>query len=420
MTYPTIHESLEFKAEGISSGSISTAFDEFMRDFQEFKAANDERLEQIERRMSADVITADKLDRLNHALDEQKRTLDVLALKAVRPVRGGTDNTWAAPNERKTAFESYMRRGETNALRGLEEKAWSAGSPTDGGLTIPIEVENTITSALRQVSPIRAIAANRQVSGTLYKKPFASSGASVGWVGEISARPETGAPVLAELTFPTMELYAMPAATQTLLDDSSTNIEEWLAGEVRQAFAEQENVAFVSGDGVNKPQGFLSYPKAANSGWTWGKIGYFLSGAAGAFPASNAADVLIDLAYSLKTPYRVNGHWAMNRATQAEIRKLKDGEGNYLWRPGQQAGADASLMGFPIAEIEEMPSIAANAFALAFGDFSRGYLVVDRIGVSVLRDPYSAKPYVLFYTTKRVGGGVQDFDAIKLLKFSAS
>jgi HK97 family phage major capsid protein len=419
MTHTTIHESLEFKAEGVSSGSISAAFNEFMRDFQAFKDTNDERLEQIERCMSADVITAGKLDRLNHALDEQKRVLDALTLKAARPARGGAD-TWAAPNERKTAFESYMRRGETSALRGFEEKAWSAGSPADGGLTIPVEVENTITTALRQVSPIRAIAANRQVSGTIYKKPFAASGPSVGWVGETSERPETGAPVLAELTFPTMELYAMPAATQTLLDDSSTNIEEWLAGEVRLAFAEQENVAFVSGDGVNKPQGFLSYPKVANSAWTWGKIGYFVSGAAGAFPSSNSADVLIDLAYSLKTPYRVNGRWALNRATQAAVRKLKDGDGNYLWRPGQQAGDDASLMGFPIVEIEEMPSLSSDSFALAFGDFLRGYLVVDRIGVSVLRDPYSAKPYVLFYTTKRVGGGVQDFDAIKLLKFSAS
>jgi HK97 family phage major capsid protein len=419
MTHNTVHESLEFKAEGVSSGSISAAFNEFMRDFQAFKDTNDERLEQIERCMSADVVTADKLDRLNHVLDEQKRVLDALTLKAARPARGGAD-AWTEPSERKAAFESYMRRGEASALRGFEEKAWSAGSPTDGGLTIPTEVENTITTALRQVSPIRAIAANRQVSGTIYKKPFASSGPSVGWVGEISERPETGAPVLAELTFPTMELYAMPAATQTLLDDSSTNIEEWLAGEVRQAFAEQENVAFVLGDGVNKPQGFLSYPKVANSLWTWGKIGYFASGAAGAFPASNSADVLIDLAYSLKTPYRVNGHWAMNRATQAEVRKLKDGDGNYLWRPGQQAGDDASLMGFPIAEIEEMPGMALDSFALAFGDFSRGYLVVDRVGVSVLRDPYSAKPYVLFYTTKRVGGGVQDFDAIKLLKFSVS
>lgn len=419
MTHSPIQESLEFKAEGVSSSSINAAFEEFLQDFQAFRDANDERLEQIELRMSADVITCEKLERINQALDEQKRVLDALTLKASRPALGGADAR-AEPAERKAAFESYMRWGDASALRGLEEKGWSAGSPADGGLTVPIEVENTITTALRQVSPIRAIAASRQVSGTVYKKPFATSGAAVGWVGETSARPETGAPTLAELAFPTMELYAMPAATQALLEDSSTNIEEWLAGEVRLAFAEQENAAFVSGDGVNKPQGFLSYPKAVNPAWTWGRIGYFHTGAAGAFAAGNAADILIDLAYSLKTPYRANGRWAFNRSTQAAIRKLKDGEGNYLWRPGQQAGDDATLMGFPIAEIEEMPGIAPDAFALAFGDFSRGYLVVDRTGVSVLRDLYTAKPYVLFYTTKRVGGGVQDFDAIKLLKFSAS
>jgi HK97 family phage major capsid protein len=418
MPHDTSYDALEFKAEGVSPTSMATAFDEFMRDFQAFKDANDERLEQIERRMSADAVTSDKLERINQALTAQKTALDEIVLKGARPPRSGSEHRTGA-KERKIAFENYMRRGETVALRNLEEKAWSASSPTDGGLTIPEEVEGAITAALRQVSPIRAISANRQVSGTVYKKPFATSGAAVGWVGETADRPETSTPTLTELIFPTMELYAMPAATQTLLDDSSTNIEEWLANEVRMAFAEQENAAFVDGDGANKPKGFLNYPKIVNSSWEWGKIGYLHSGADGAFPSSNAADVLIDLAYALKTPYRANAHWAMNRGTQAEVRKLKDGDGNYLWRPGQQAGDDATLMGFPIAEIEETPSIAPDAFALAFGDFSRGYLVIDRVGVSVLRDPYSAKPYVLFYTTKRVGGGVQDFEAIKLLKFSA-
>jgi HK97 family phage major capsid protein len=419
MSHNTSLDALEFKAEGVCPTPAAFAFDEFLRDFQAFKDANDERLAQIERSSSADVITSEKLERINQSLTTQKRILDEFVLKSSRPSRSSSE-TWTNTHECKAAFESYIRRGETSALRNLEEKTWSASSPADGGLTIPVEVENIITSALRQISPIRAISANHQISGTVYKKPFATSGAAVGWVGETANRPETATPVLSELIFPTMELYAMPAATQTVLDDSSTNIEEWLANEVRAAFAEQENAAFVSGDGINKPKGFLSYPKVQNSSWSWGKTGYFNSGAAGAFASNNAADTLIDLAYSLKTSYRVNARWAMNRATQAEVRKLKDGDGNYLWRPGQQAGDDATLMGFSIAEIEEMPSIAPDAYALAFGDFSRGYLVVDRIGVSVLRDPYSAKPYVLFYTTKRVGGGVQDFEAIKLLKFSAS
>jgi HK97 family phage major capsid protein len=185
-------------------------------------------------------------------------------------------------------------------------------------------------------------------------------------------------------------------------------------------FAVQEGAAFVSGDGNNKPKGFLSYTNIANASWVWGDIGYIATGAAGAFPASNPSDVLVDLIYALKAGYRQNGTFVMNRKTQAAIRKFKDAQGNYLWAPPTQVNGRATLMTFPITEAEDMPDIAANSFSIAFGDFRRGYLVVDRQGVRVLRDPFTAKPYVLFYTTKRVGGGVQDFDAIKLMKFAAS
>jgi HK97 family phage major capsid protein len=217
-----------------------------------------------------------------------------------------------------------------------------------------------------------------------------------------------------------MELYAMPAASATLLDDTAVNIDEWIAGEVEQAFATQEGTAFVSGDGSGKPTGFLNYTKVAEASWAWTKIGYVVTGVSGDFAEDDPADNLIDLVYTLKSGYRQNATWVLNRKTQAAVRKLKDGDGNYVWQPAAVAGGAASLMGFPVAESEDMPSIEANAYAIAFGDFRHGYLIVDRIGVRVLRDPYSAKPYVLFYTTKRVGGGVQDFDAIKLLKFGTS
>ena len=182
---------------------------------------------------------------------------------------------------------------------------------------------------------------------------------------------------------------------------------------------EQEGEAFVTGDGINKPKGFLSYTTVANASWTWGNLGLLASGAAGAFPATDPGDKLIDLVYSVKSGYRANGHFVMNRSTQSVIRKFKDADGSYLWQPSTQAGAPSTLHGYPIAESEDMPDIAANSLSLAFGDFARGYLIVDRVGIRVLRDPYSSKPYVLFYTTKRVGGGMQDFDAIKLMKFGA-
>ena len=185
-------------------------------------------------------------------------------------------------------------------------------------------------------------------------------------------------------------------------------------------FAAQEGTAFVSGDGTNKPKGFLSYTTVAESSWAWTKIGYVATGTAGAFDAEEPVDAIIDLIYALKAGYRQNGHFVMNRKTQAAVRKLKDSDGQYLWSPPTQQDGRATLLTYPLVEAEDMPDIAANAYAVAFGDFRRGYLVVDRQGVHVLRDPFSAKPYILFYTTKRVGGGVQDFDAIKLLKFAAS
>jgi HK97 family phage major capsid protein len=318
-----------------------------------------------------------------------------------------------------TAFEGYVRKGEVGSLRAIESKALSVGSDPDGGFLVPAETEHAINRSLRAISPIRAIAGVQAVSGTVYKRPFAISGAATGWIGETAARPQTATPTLADLAFPTMELYAMPAATSSLLDDSAVDIDAWLAEEVRIAFAEQEGAAFVNGDGINKPKGFLAYDTIANASWEWGKLGFIASGAAGALPASNPGDKLIDLVYAVKAGYRANASFVMNRSTLSVLRKLKDGQGNYLWQPANAPGEASTLMGFAVAESEDMPDIAAGSAAIAFGDFSRGYLIVDRVGIRVLRDPYSAKPYVLFYTTKRVGGGVQDFAAIKLMKFQA-
>jgi HK97 family phage major capsid protein len=409
----------EFKA-GIG-GSAVVSHDDVMRLFEDFKAANDERLDQIDRR-SADVVTEDKVERINAALT---RRLDELSLKSVRPSLGssiGRDSKVASHDavEHKSAFESYMRSGEASGLRALEVKAMSAGSDADGGYVVPLEIEKSIGERLTAISPIRGIAGQRTISGSIYKKPFMTAGPAVGWVGETDARTQTTSPVLDSLSFPAMELYAMPAATATLLEDAAVNIDEWLAGEVEQAFAVQEGAAFVSGDGSNKPKGFLSYTTVANASWTWGNIGYIASGAAGAFASTNPSDSLVDLIYAVKAGYRQNGTFVMNRKTQAAVRKFKDSGGAYLWQPPAQAGGRASLMTFPVVEAEDMPDVAANSLSIAFGDFGRGYLVVDRAGVRVLRDPFTAKPYVLFYTTKRVGGGVQDFDAIKVMKMAVS
>jgi HK97 family phage major capsid protein len=402
------------------SADIAAAFDEFKRNFEAYKEENEQRLAEIANR-GPDPLTEEKMQKIGTALDANKRTLDELVLKTSRPALDGETKALSANAiEHRKAFDAYIRHGEAAELKRLEAKALSAGSGADGGFLVPEETEHEITRRLANVSAIRAIAGNRQVSTTIYRKPFQITGAASGWVGETAARPQTDSPAFAELAFPTMELYAMPAATQTLLDDSAVNIDEWIAGEIDTVFAEQEGAAFVTGDGVNKPKGFLAYPTVAESAFQWGQIGYVATGAAGTFAVDDPADALIDLVYSLRSGYRQNGTFVMNRRTQAEVRKLKDDAGGHLWSPGLAAGQPATLLGYPVWTDDSMPDIGADSLAIAFGDFRRGYLVVDRMGVRVLRDPYSAKPHILFYVTKRVGGGVADFDAIKLLKFAAS
>jgi HK97 family phage major capsid protein len=394
-----------------TKAGLTRDIDDLMQAFEAFKETNDRRLSEIERRGAEDAVTAEKLVRI-------EKTMDGLALKQARVPLGETEVKPAAALAHKSAFDGYVRKGETANLTKLEQKALSVGSDPDGGYLVPKETEQAVNTALKTVSPIRSIAGIRQVSGSVYKVPFATTGAATGWVGETAVRPQTNTPALAELSFPTMELYAMPAATQSILDDSAVDIDAWLAEEVRIAFAQQEGTAFVTGDGVNKPKGFLTYPTVANASWTWGNVGFVASGAAGAFPAANQADKLIDLVYAVKGTYRANGSFVMNRATLGTVRKMKDADGSYIWQPSGDAAQPSRLLGYPVVEAEDMPSIAADSLSIAFGDFASGYLIVDRVGIRVLRDPYSSKPYVLFYTTKRVGGGIRDFDAIKLLKFA--
>lgn len=411
----TINHAPESKAVG---ADLSLAFEDLRYTLESYRASNDERLAEIETRRGADPLTEEKLARMDAALDDTLRRIDRLTLDRSRPqlAQDGPRDPLVA--EHKAAFAAYVRSGEAGGLKRLEAKALSAGSGPDGGYLAPSTVESEILRRLAAVSPIRAMATVRTISSGTYKKAFSTTGPASGWVAETAARPQTGTPSLAELSFPAMELYAMPAATQTLLDDAIVNIDQWIAEEVESAFAEQESAAFVAGDGIDKPKGFLAYPLVAEESWSWGSIGVLDTGVAGAFPAANQSDVLVDLVYALKAGYRQNASFVMNRKTQAAIRKFKDANGHYLWQPPASAGAPATLLGFPLVEAEEMPDLADEAVSIAFGDFRRGYLVVDRAGVRILRDPYSAKPYVLFYTTKRVGGGVQDFAAIKGLRFA--
>ncbi len=409
---------MELKSNN-ANGELKAALRDFLSAFESFKDQNDQRLSAIEKKKE-DVVIDEKVERINKALTEQKAALDRLALASRRPHQGADAASAREADEKKAAIERYMRAGDASAIHALQTKSLNAGNDAEGGYLAPEPTERIIAAALRDISPIRQIASVREIGATSFKKPVSLGGAAAGWVGETGGRVETATPALSSIDFPTMELYAMPAASQTLLDDAVVDIEQWLADEVQGEFAAQETDAFVNGDGVNKPRGFLSYPIAEDSVRTASQIGYVATGAAGGFGAANPADRILDLIYAPKQAYRANGRFVLNRKTLAAVRKFKDADGNYLWQPSLSAGSPSTLFGYPVTEVEEAPDIAPNSYSIAFGDFARGYLIVDRQGVRILRDPYSAKPYVLFYTTKRVGGGVQNFDAIKLLKFSAS
>ncbi len=410
------------------------ALAEVLGAFEAFKAANDVRLAEVERRGAADVLLEEKVARIDAALSAAEGRLERVSADVRRPVVGGAALRSSAPSttgfaggppppqageesvERKEAWGAYLKAGATT---GLEYKA-GLSEGGSGGYVAPPELERFIERRLQAASPMREIATVRSIGAGLFRKPVSIAGPATGWVAETAARPETDPSTLALLEFPAGEIYAAPAATQTLLDDAVVDLDDWLASEVEDAFASQETAAFTTGDGVNKPRGFLSYTAVAEGSHAWGQMGYLATGVAGGFPASNPADKLIELVYAPGARYRPNGRFVMNRRTVSAIRRFKDADGNYVLQPARELGQTASLLGYPVTEIETMPDVGANSFAIAFGDFAKGYLIVDRAGVRVLRDPYSAKPYVLFYTTKRVGGGVQNFDAVKLLKFSAS
>ncbi|MGU3456752.1 phage major capsid protein [Brevundimonas sp. M1A4_2e] len=399
------------------------AMHEMMAAFEAFKGANDARLDEIEKKTSADALLEEKVARIDQAVAQAQARMDRALSESRRPVleAGGPSTASRSPSpfhgEEKSAWDGYMKSG---ASHGLELKAGLSSASNSAGYVVPPETERAIERRLMAGSPMREIATVRTVGSGVFRKPVSTAGVQAGWVAETAARPETDPATLALLEFSSADLYACPAATQSLLDDALIDLDEWLAAEVEDAFAAQETAAFVSGDGVNKPKGFLAYATASEGTQTWGQIGTVASGAAGGFASTNPADKLIDLIYAPKAQYRPNGRFVMNRRTVSAVRKFKDADGNYVWSPATRPGETASLLGYPVTEIETMPDVAANSLSIAFGDFSRGYLIVDRAGVRVLRDPYSAKPYVLFYTTKRVGGGVQNFDAIKLMKFAAS
>lgn len=371
--------------------------------FEDFKAANDEKL-----KAKADVVIDEKVERINTAVGDIQKTIDDMTIKLAAAQAGAGQRQLQDPDYSKS-FGAFIRKGELQA-------SLNKGASDQGGYLTPIEWDRTILDRLVLVSPMRQIAQVQPISVAGFSKMFNSRGMGSGWVGETAARMETTTPTLGSMNYAMGEIYANPSATQQLLDDAQVDVEQWIARDVETEFAYQEGIAFVSGNGTNKPNGFLTYATgAANAAaHPWGAIA--VSAAAGTTAVTT--DELVSLTYALPQLYTGNARWVMNRTSLAKVRLLKDGQGNYIWQPTFTAGQPSTIAGYPVTEMPAMPNMTTGAIPIAFGDFNQGYLILDRIGVRVLRDPYSNKPYVMFYTTKRVGGGLLNPDVIKVLKMA--
>jgi HK97 family phage major capsid protein len=358
------------------------------------------------------VVRQDETDKaligLRGELDEVKARLARVGRAAGRPVLEGSRNE----AEVKGFVDGYLRQGRESEVKSIRGTV-----PSDGGYAVPREIDAAITSQLVEISPIRKLAQVVRVGTSGYRKLVTIGGTASGWVGETAARPETDTPDFAEVAPPTGELYANPAASQAMLDDAAFDLESWLASEIAMEFARAEGAAFVSGNGLNRPKGFLASPvsTAGDATRPFGTLQYTGSGDVDGF--DNAPDArLIDLVHTLKAGHRQGASWVMNSATLAQVRKLKTNDGGFLWQPGLVEGQPDRLLGYPVVEAEDMPDIAPGSFPIAFGNFKSGYLIAERTATAILRDPFTNKPFVHFYATKRVGGQVLDSAALKLLK----
>lgn len=381
---------------------VKIALSGFMSDLNDFQTDIKSKLQKQEERLTM-------LDRKSHTY---AGNLTRPALSAAQEV----------DMSHKSAFTTYVRNGDDDALRGLalEGKSMSTAVNGDGGYLVDPQTSDAIKSVLKSTASIRSIANVVNVEATSYDVLIDTTDLGSGWVTETGTVGETATPTIDRISIPLYELSALPKASQRLLDDSAFDIEAWLAGRIADKFASAEASAFINGDGVDKPTGILNHTQVDNDSWAWGSLGYIVTGTDGGFDVTDPADAIVELVYALGAQYRANGTFVMNSKTAGQVRKLKDADGRFLWSDGLAAGEPARLMGYPVLIAEDMPDIASDAAAIAFGDFHAGYTVAERPDVRILRDPFSAKPHVLFYATKRVGGDVSDFAAIKLLKFGTA
>jgi len=392
---------------------LTKKMDGLGRTWEEFKSINDRRLEEIEKKGSADALTMEQLGRMNSSIDSQKSRISSLETAYLRP---GASKSFDQPYnnavmEYKDAFNQYIRRGTEDDLAYFEKKALSVGSDPDGGYMVTPQISNKIVETVFETSPMRQLSSVETISSDVLEIIEDNDEAAAGWTAsETSVVTETATPTVGKKVIAAHELVAQPKATQKLIDDSSIDIESWLSGKLTDVFVRKENTAFISGTGTGQPTGILTYA----AGTAWGQVEQVNTGV----DASITADSLIDLFFSLKEEYVAHATFLMNRATAQQVRLLKDANGQYLWNPGLSSSSPDTLLGLPVKQAADMPSPASGSLSIALADFKRAYQIVDRTGVRILRDPYTEKPFVKFYATKRVGGDVTNFEAIKLLNLA--
>jgi HK97 family phage major capsid protein len=388
--------------------------------FEEFKKSNDERLAALEKGEARSELE-EKTDRINDELGRLSAAVDELAKKANRPGAPGAEGDEALQAEHKSAWLKWVRKGDDAGLADIEHKAMNVGTPADGGYAVPIQQDRDIMRLLTDLSPMRQVCRVMTVGTEDYRKLVNLGGTASGWVGETDARPATAGPTLAQLKPSFGELYANPEVTQKALDDIFFNVEGELSQDISESFAVLEGKAFLSGTGTNQPVGLLTAKTSAeaDSARAFGTVQHIATGVADNFPAKDPADILIDLIYSMKAGYRTGAQFMVNSMTLAAMRKWKDGDGNYIWQPAMQNGQPGSIFGYGYVTNEDMPSAGAGAIPVVFGNFQQAYVIFDRMGIRSLRDPYTNKPFVGFYTTKRVGSMIANTQAVKFLKCAA-
>ncbi len=382
--------------------------------WEEFKHVNNARLKEIEKKGHADPLYNESLNKINLALNQYKERVNRIETVYQRPASGYAVESKSAgyDSDYKKAFRMYLRKGLDAGLETLQLKSLSVGTDADGGYLVTPQMADSIVKRIYESSPIRQLARVETISSDALDLIEDSGDAAASWTTETGAVTETTSPQIGKNTIGVFEMYAQPMATQKLVDDASIDIEAWIAEKIADKFARLEATAFVSGNGTSQPKGILSY----TAGTSWGQIEQINSGTAGEV----TSDGLMQLYYSLKEIHTRNATFLMNRSVVRSVRLIKETTTDqYIWQPGLAAGTPDTLLGVPVVQAADMPVAAANSLSVALGDFRTAYLVVDRVGLRILRDPYTEKPFIKFYTTRRVGGEVVNTDAIKLLKLAS-